>query len=583
MSIRLLLQTDPALGLAPWLHFERPLRVLSATRLDDVLPVLREVEAVRQRGQWTAGYVAYEAAPAFDTALTVHPPQQFPLAWFAVFDAPRAAEEPAWPEPGPPLSLTPDADEARYVACLHAIKAAIARGETYQVNHTLRLRGPMPASPPDLLFAQLHHAQRGGYSAFLSLPEFTVCSASPELFFLQQGDRLTCRPMKGTAARGTHWPDDEARGEALRLSPKDRAENVMIVDMLRNDLGRIAPAGAVLTERLFEVQRLPTLWQMTSTVTARATAGLDEIFRALFPCASITGAPKVKTTGIIRELESSPRGLYTGAIGFAGPGVAQFNVAIRTLVLDPARGTAEYGVGSGVVWDSDPVREYQECLSKALILQPAAAPYRLLATLAWRPGEGYALLERHLARLQRAAVFVGFHLSREPIRDALRDAETQFAGTQQRVRLLVDHHGQCAIEHQPLPPPSDRIWRVALARQPVQSGNRFLHVKTTRRAVYDEAKRDFPNHDDVLLWNERGEITEGCITNLAIRRENRWVTPPLACGLLDGVMREELLARGVIVEGIVHRDEINDTTDIALFNSVRGWMQARCAPAANPA
>lgn len=572
MSPQILLQTDPALGLAPWLSFGQPRRVLLARGLEEVRPVLREVEAARQRGQWAAGWLAYEAAPAFDSALAAHPAGSLPLAWFGLYDAPSPAAEPEWPEPGPALAWRPDVDAPAYQARVARIKEAIARGETYQVNFTLRLRGLMPADDPARLFARLHHAQRGGYSAFVQVPEFTLCSASPELFFLQQGPRLTCRPMKGTAARGVSWTEDEACGAALRASAKDRAENVMIVDMVRNDLGRLAPAGAVHTERLFDVQRLPTLWQMTSTIRADAPAGLDDIFRALFPCASITGAPKVKTTEIIRGLEPSPRGVYTGAIGFAGPGVAQFNVAIRTLVLDHARGQAEYGIGSGVVWDSEAGREYEECLSKARILEQAAGPFRLLATLAWRPREGFVLLDRHLARLQRAAAYFGFAWDNGATRAALETAASSFPPGPQRIRLLVDHHGRAETQHQPLPPPPDRPWRVALASQPVNTRDPFLHFKTTHRVVYDQARTAFPDHDEVILWNERGEITEGCIANVAVRRDGRWITPPLSCGLLDGVMREELLAGGELTEGIITPDEFRRAPDIAVFNSVRGWI-----------
>lgn len=574
MSPQVLLQTDPALGLAPWLAFRRPTRILLARRLEEVPAVLQEVETARQRGQWAAGWVAYEAAPAFDAALAAHPAGPLPLAWFGLYDAPDPAAGPEWPAPGPALEGRPDLDAAAYGGRIQRIKEAIARGETYQVNFTLRLRGPIPADDPARLFARLHHAQRGGYSAFFQVPDFTVCSASPELFFLQQGRRITCRPMKGTASRGAGWAEDEARGAALRASPKDRAENVMIVDMVRNDLGRLAPAGAVHTERLFDVQRLPTLWQMTSTVHADATAGLADLFRALFPCASITGAPKVKTTEIIRDLEDSPRGLYTGAIGFAGPGVAQFNVAIRTLMLDHARGRAEYGIGSGVVWDSDPGREYEECLSKALIVQPSLPPFQLLATMAWRPGEGFALLDRHLARFQRAAAYFGFSWSADAIRAAMADAALAFPAGPQRVRLRVDHHGRPDLQHQPLPAPPERPWRLALAAQPVNSRDPFLYFKTTHRAVYDQARAAFPDHDEVILCNERGEVTEGCITNVAIRRDGRWITPPVACGLLDGVMREELLARGELTESIITPDEFRRAPALAVFNSVRGWLTA---------
>jgi para-aminobenzoate synthetase/4-amino-4-deoxychorismate lyase len=577
MPIRLLMQTDPALGLAPWLRFERPLRVLAATRLDEVRPLLREVESARRRGQWAAGFVSYEAAPAFDPALAAHPAGPLPLAWFALFDAPSPAEEPGWPEPGPGLDLQPDVDASTYQSHVARIKDAIARGETYQVNYTLRLRGAPPVDDPATVFARLHHAQRGGYAALVEWPAASICSASPELFFLQHGSRLTCRPMKGTAARGVSWADDEACGQALRTSAKDRAENVMIVDMVRNDLGRLAAAGAVHTERLFDVQRLPTLWQMTSTVTAETGAGLDDLFAALFPCASITGAPKVKTSHLIRDLESTPRGVYTGAIGFVGPGLAQFNVAIRTLVLDHHRGTTEYGVGSGVVWDSDAGAEYRECLSKALILNRAPPPFRLLATLAWQPDTGYHLLDRHLRRLERAAAYFGFRFVAGEVQARLADAATAFPAAGQRVRLQVDLHGDSTITHGPLPEPPVRPWRVTLSAQPVDMSVPFTYFKTTQRAVYERTRAASPECDDVLLWNERGELTESCIANLALQRDGRWITPPVRCGLLDGVMREELLACGKIEEGLLTRDDLRHAPALALFNSVRGWIPAELA------
>ncbi len=573
-STQLLFQTDPALGLPPWIAFNRPLRVLCATRLDDVLPLLREVEIARTHGQWAAGFVTYEAAPAFDPALATHAPGSLPLVWFGLFHAPEPGAAPPWPEAGPGLELKPDLDATTYFERIAAIKEAIARGETYQVNFTLRLRGRAPMDPLTT-FARLHHAQRGGYSALVKHPAFTLCSASPELFFLQQGALLTCRPMKGTATRGPSWMDDEAQRTALQASPKDRAENVMIVDMVRNDLGRLTPAGAVHTRSLFDTQRLPTLWQMTSTVEAQTAAGLPEIFSALFPCASITGAPKVRTTQIIQELETGPRGIYTGALGFAGPqNVAQFNVAIRTLFLDHPTGQAEYGIGSGVVWDSEPVREYEECLSKSMILGGNPGPFALLSTLAWRSTSGYALLDRHLARVGRAALYFGFPFDETRVRQVLLEAAGNFREPAQRVRLTVSPDGTPGVETAPLPPPSDRPWRVAWAPESVDTSDPFLYFKTTRRAVYTRARDAQPGVDDVLLWNNRHEATESTMANLAVQRGDVWITPPVACGLLDGVLRAELLACGDLREDVLTIDDVRRAPALALLNSVRGWIPA---------
>lgn len=570
----LLIQTDPAIGLSPWLRFSMPTRILSASTLQEVRPLLREVEKARANGHWAAGFLTYEAARAFDSAFATHEPSPLPLAWFGLFDAPIPGKEPArlanWEE----FELAPAITENLYIQRIAAIKSAISRGETYQVNFTFQLRGVAP-SDPLASFARLHQAQRGGYSALVRTRSFTLCSASPELFFLQKGKQLTCRPMKGTAPRGCCWDQDEQLGAELRISEKNRAENVMIVDMIRNDLGRLAPAGEVRTKSLFDVQRLPTLWQMTSTVEARCDGNIENIFAALFPCASITGAPKVRTMQIIRELEDEPRGIYTGAIGFAGPDrVAQFNVAIRTLALDHTTGQASYGIGSGIVWDSDPQREYEECLSKALILQRSPAPFQLLATMLWRRDGGYYLLERHLARLQRAAIYFGFNLREAQIRQALRNEADTFAEPAQRVRLLIATDGSVSIESSRVPPSPQHPWQLAIAREPLDTRDPFLYFKTTRRAVYENARSDNPNTDDTLLWNERGEATETTIANFAVKRGEQWITPPVRCGLLDGILREELLEKGRLIEGIITLDEIRSARKIALLNSVRGWWPA---------
>lgn len=571
---RVLLQAGSPLGLPPWIAFRRPLRVISATRLDDVAGALRELEQALTHGRWVAGYISYEAAPAFDPALQVPPAGPWPLLWFGVYEAWQAADPPQQDGPPDGWSGEPTVDADAYASTISRIKELIARGETYQVNYTLRLEGPAPAQPARA-FAHLHGAQRGGCSAFIETEDFALCSASPELFFRQQESLLTCQPMKGTAPRG-RWPEeDEERVRALQASPKDRAENVMIVDMVRNDLGRIARPGTVRTVSLFDRVRLPTVWQMTSTVTAETDAGLADILRALFPSASVTGAPKVRTMDIIRHLEDRPRGVYTGAIGFAGPGrVAQFNVAIRTLQVDRRAGRAVYGIGSGIVWDSDAGREYEECRSKALVLRPAP-DFQIQTTLRWEPGSRYGLLPRHLSRLERAARYFDFAWKPDALQAALARQAASFPASAQRVRLLVARDGTPSVESGPAPEPAAGPRRVALAERPVDTSSPFLYFKTTLRRVYDDVRAGRPDVDDVILWNERGEITESTICNVAVRRDGAWVTPPVACGLLAGVMREELLARGDLQEGVITRAEFQAAPEIALFNAVRGWMKAR--------
>jgi para-aminobenzoate synthetase/4-amino-4-deoxychorismate lyase len=349
----------------------------------------------------------------------------------------------------------------------------------------------------------------------------------------------------------------------------------MIVDMVRNDLGRIARTGTVKTTRLFDVERYPTVWQLTSTVEAESEASLPEIFSALFPSASVTGAPKVRTMAIIGELEASPRGNYTGAAGWLAPGGdASFNVSIRTVWIDRAAGEALYGTGGGVVWDSDAESEYAECLAKTRILADPVRSFDLLETLKWEPDAGYTLLTEHLDRLAESAAYFGFAVCRDTVAERLRGAAATWTAPR-RVRLLAAPDGALRIEHAAWSPPPAPPTRVAWAPAPVHTSEIRLYHKTTDRQIYDEARRARPDCDDVLLWNERGELCEATVANVAARIGGDWITPPLSCGLLPGVMRRRLLETGRLREGVIPRREITPGTELALFNSVRGWCPAR--------
>jgi para-aminobenzoate synthetase/4-amino-4-deoxychorismate lyase len=353
-----------------WLEFREPVRVVCVHEPREVLVALDEVEtAVSTQNLYAAGFLAYEAAAAF--GLAVHSPvNDMPLLWFGLYERPRP---PRFQKPRRSAGYQlgewqPAIGKETYQSAIKSIKTQIAAGNTYQVNYTFPLQASFQGDPWGL-FTDLALAQHGGYAAYVDTGRHVVCSASPELFFRLDGDVLTSKPMKGTAVRGSTPLEDDENAAWLQQSEKNRAENVMIVDMIRNDMGRVAETGSVVVPNLFDVERYPTLLQMTSTVTARTQASLTEIFQAMYPCASITGAPKVRTMEIIRELEPEPRGVYTGAIGFIAPdGVAQFNVAIRTVTVDRERETAVYNIGSGVVWDSDAQEEYEECLLKAKVL-----------------------------------------------------------------------------------------------------------------------------------------------------------------------------------------------------------------------
>lgn len=617
-----------------WWSFERPVELLQSPRPEGVPPLLRRLEQAAGEGLWAVGFVSYEAAPAFDPAFRTHAGRaDLPAARFALFEEPavvpdlrsiRWSREPTVgaAAPAAPVvrDLRPTVTDAEYLGAVERVRSLIARGETYQANLTYRLRGRLESVPGggavgETALALLHRLAGEApppYAGCLDLGRppggaggGAVCSVSPELFFRRSGGRLVCRPMKGTAARGRTTAEDRVAAEALRGSPKERAENLMIVDMVRNDLGRVARAGSVEVPELFRVERYPTVFQMTSQVTAASDAPLDEIFGALFPCASITGAPKVRTMEILEELETSPRGVYTGAIGCVAPGKrARFSVAIRTAWLGAPDGREaedglplEYGTGGGVVWDSVPEQELAETRTKALVLMGSWASgdrggagrvggFRLLETLAWHPArgpgrEGFALLERHLARLKDSAEYFGFAVDPEAIRRQLLETSRKLVAKGSRrswkVRLLVDRQGRAEVEVSPIDaeagdPERAAGWTVALAETPVDERDPFLFHKTTHRAAYDRARSRAPAVDDVLLWNRAGELTESTVANLVVERDGELVTPPVGCGLLAGTFRAELLERGTIRESRLVSEDLERASRLWLINSVRGWI-----------
>jgi para-aminobenzoate synthetase/4-amino-4-deoxychorismate lyase len=559
-----------------WRCHQRPVRIISTDRADDVAGCLDRVDAAVQTGDWrAAGFVTYEAAQAFQ--LPVKPGRReisLPLLWFGLFPPSAITTIPDLPAAGPYQAgeWRPSISRAQYLDAIARIKTAIAAGDTYQINFTFRLSAPFDGDPLGLM-ADLFAAQAGPWSAFVHTGDYAICSASPELFFQRRGDRIECRPMKGTAARGLWTADDLTRARQLHASEKNRAENVMVVDMTRNDLGRLARTGSVQVPALFDVERYPGQWQMTSTVTAVVDdVGLRPTFEALFPSGSVTGAPKRSSMAIIRDIETTPRGLYTGAIGSAEADEAAFNVAIRTVVVDVEHRIAEFGVGSGVVWDSIDRDEYDECLNKAAMLTRRGAPFGLIETLRWDPAAGFVRLPRHLERLRASAAYFGFAVLDEASLTSRLNALVSNATTPLRVRLQMERTGdvdlQCgALDDDP------RVLRVALASESLSSSDVFLFHKTTRRELYERARAPQPAADTVLLWNERGQITEGTEANIVFSLDGALVTPPLECGLLPGVLREELLERGEIREQVVHKNDLPRVEKIWLINSLRGWRR----------
>jgi para-aminobenzoate synthetase / 4-amino-4-deoxychorismate lyase len=562
-----------------WLEYGRPLRTIAAYRIPDVLPALKNIEtAVNDGGLHAAGFIGYEAAPAFDAALDVRAVavKEFPLIWFGLFEKPRSISLPRHPHSSYTAGTwKASMNRSRYRAGFTYIKKCIGRGETYQTNYSLRLRAPFRGNAW-AYFTDLARAAQAGHCAYIDTGRYAVCSVSPELFFRLNGASLESRPMKGTVLRGRFPLEDEQNRRWLESSDKNRAENVMIVDMIRNDMGKIAQPGSVRATRLFRCERFPTVWQMTSTVKSRTRASVAEIFSALFPCASVTGAPKVSTMQILSKSETSPRRVYCGCIGSIAPRrKALFNVAIRTVFIDRASQTAEYGVGGGVVWQSSAREEYEECMAKARVLSSRQGGFSLLESILWQPGKGYYLLNLHLARLAASARYFGFHLDMAGIGSKLTDVARTLNVRPVKVRLLVDEAGSISCgAAEPVSAAPMRPVRLAPAGEPVDSSNIFLFHKTTNRTVYDAARKQRPDADDVVLWNERGEITETCTSNIVVKVRCSLVTPPVACGLLAGTFRRRLLGRGTIAERILSPADLRSAGEIYIVNSVRKWRRA---------
>ena len=563
------------------LEFAGSRREVVAWRPSDVRGVLVEVERCTAAGEWAVGFVAYEAAAGLDPALvTGEPVDGLPLAWFGICAAPAEVPPVALIPNGPDWAWAPRWGAEQHAAAVQAVRSRIAAGDTYQVNLTTRLDAPI-AEDPRQLYARLAHAQRGAHHAYLDIGRFAVAGASPELFFERRGDRILMRPMKGTARRGRTLAEDTEVVAALRASSKERAENVMIVDLVRNDLARIARTGSVRVTALCRPERYETVHQLTSDVEAelRPGTGLVDVFTALFPCGSVTGAPKASTMRIITELEDVPRGVYCGAVGFVAPPSepvrARFGVAIRTVVADRSRGRATYGTGGGITWSSEPAAEHAEALAKTAVLAARPSDVHLIETLRHEAGRGPLRLDLHLRRMADSAAYFGFPFRVDDARAAVHDAvggRTEDA----RIRLTAHRDGTVHVVLGPAPVPSPA--RVAVDLEPVDAREPWPHHKTSRREPYEARLARHPDADDVLLVNERGELTESCVANLAVLLDGRWWTPPLGDGCLPGIARGVLVRAGVLAERVLTPADLPRADGLALVNSLRGWRRASLTP-----
>jgi para-aminobenzoate synthetase/4-amino-4-deoxychorismate lyase len=573
-----------------WL-FENPVEIVACDDPAGVNEALDRIAGAGRDGLYAAGFMAYELGYLLEPRLAPLLPEAHrqPLIWMGLFGEPRRLDR-----DGITQFLNKQAggadhavegrgqtvERAPYLAAIRQVKDYIAAGDVYQINFTFHHRFHLTGDPVSL-YRDLRRRQPVAHGALLRGPDWHLLSLSPELFVEIRDGRATTRPMKGTAQRGVAPAEDAEIAAWLRADEKSRAENLMITDLLRNDLSRVALIGSVRVPELFTVETYPTVHQMTSTVEARLRPGIGfhEIVRNLFPCGSVTGAPKIRAMEIIRELEVGPRGSYTGSVGMVAPnGDLRFNVAIRTLFVGDD-GAGEMGIGSGIVHDSDPAAEYEECLLKGHFLTAPHEGFQLIETMRWSRTDGFYLLERHLGRLKTSARFFGISCDTGAVRALLADCVRSLSG-KQRVRLLLDQGGSAGATATAitLPDPSPAV-RYAFAGQPVDSRDRHRYHKTTRREVLDEERERLAAEtgcDEVLFANERGELTEGSYTNLFVEKGGWLLTPPLSCGLLDGTLGRELLAAGGQVEGrVLYPHDLDEADAVWLGNSVRGLQPAQ--------
>ena len=562
------------------LLFRAPERVLEARQPGEVAGVFAAVERMLSRGFFVAGYIAYEAGFALEPALADLAsalPREEPLVWLGCYRAPAVRVE-AFPSgalvgAASPVSLQYTCTQETYERQVEIVRGLIASGETYQANLTMEALWHSDETPA-ALYERLLCAQPVAYAAMLHPePDWHVLSLSPELFFRREGRCIWTRPMKGTTSPGMDAAENRAQAAWLRESEKDRAENVMIVDLLRSDLGRICEMGSVEVTKLFAVECYPTVLQMTSTVEGRLREELryEDIFRALFPCGSIVGAPKIHTMRLLHGVERRRRGVYTGAIGYMAPhGAAEFNVAIRTVSL--RKGEARLGVGSGITSGSDPALEFAECLTKTMFLRRAPEPpFELIETLLLEEGN-YVLLEEHMERLAESAEYFDFAFDRGRVQHALTDAVGSSEGKRARVRLLLSKEGAVSYAVSALDGDASGSVDLLLAGERTSADDRFLRHKTTHRGLYDSALREAQAHGavDSLFRNTRDEVTEGGIHNVMAFVAGEWITPPLSSGVLPGVFRRHLLQRGRVIERVLLFNDLLRAEAIFVCNSVRG-------------
>ena len=550
--------------------FTQPIKELKTRDLSEVADLLAQVESYQEQGYYVVGYVSYEAAPAFEEKLAVHkaPLLAEYLLYFTVHDRVESSSIPLtyddidlsskWQE------VTSAEDYEKAIAQIHH---HLRQGDTYQVNYTVQLKQDLNANPFDI-YNRMVVEQEAGYNAYIEHDEMAVISMSPELFFEQNDRELTTRPMKGTTQRGVTDDEDLKEAAWLEQDPKNRSENMMIVDLLRNDMNRISEVGSEHVERLCQVEQYSTVWQMTSTIKSQLRPDVDlvAVFRSLFPCGSITGAPKIATMEIIKNLEPQPRGVYCGTIGILLPnGRRIFNVAIRTIQLH--QGKAIYGVGGGITWDSTWESEYREVHQKAAVLYRKQARFQLITT-GKISQKSLLFEEQHLERMTKASRYFAFPFDSEYFRQKIEE-ECQACASYQdyRLRISLSKSGEIELSRQILTPLSPSFCKAKLCLQEADLNQSFTYFKTTHRPHLSLGEQEKIYH------NKSGELLETSIGNLVLKIAGKLYTPPISLGILPGIYRQHLLETGQIEEKVLTLADLNQAEAVYGCNAVRGLYE----------
>jgi para-aminobenzoate synthetase/4-amino-4-deoxychorismate lyase len=580
--------------------FIEPYKVISTKRTAHLKEKLNQLQRYTEKGYYAAGFLSYEAGYGFEDKLKDKTVYDFPLLWFGIYKRPyiydhlkgkfinvasdnKKVIEDIYSysdknkEDFSVKNIRPNLKEKDYIKNINQIKKYISSGETYQVNFTFKHKFSFSGSAY-ALYSDLRKKQSVSYSAFINHEDYSILSFSPELFFRKEKKDITTKPMKGTWQRGATQEEDKHNYNILHESKKNRSENVMIVDLLRNDLGRISKKGTVKTENLFEVEKYETLFQMISTVKSKLKENLSfyDIFKNIFPSGSVTGAPKIKTMQIIKELEKEPRAVYTGSIGFITPdNKAVFNVAIRTIIIDKNDNKSKMGIGSGIVYDSDAKKEYAECLLKSKFLTQDSSDFKLIETLLFEPENKYFLLGLHLQRLKNSSKYFDFCYNEKYIRKQLENlAESFDTNSSYKIRLLLSKDGEVDLEYKSFNrEEKGTLLKTTFSKSKISQEDTFLYHKTTKRKFYNAEykKAKAKGLFDIIFKNKNNQITEGAISNIIVKKGSYYYTPPVECGLLNGVYRQFLFERKdfPIKEKTLYKRDIIEAEKVFLCNSVR--------------